>query len=117
MSSEGWHVQQGADLPGKEPGPCSLISEGELSGEGNMGDRKLVETEAHSGGVVVAARERGHAKQLEKPSPSRTRNRGREGKPYNRRNGKWAEDGRVAEGFAIVMIAGNAAGAKGPCYS
>ncbi|MEW6663333.1 MAG: hypothetical protein ACOY9Y_05650 [Bacillota bacterium] len=42
-----------------------------------MGTRKLVETSNHSSGAVVAARKQGHAKQLEKPSSSRTRNRGR----------------------------------------
>jgi hypothetical protein len=60
-----------------------------------------------------------------------TRTRGATGEalvvpPRNRRSkvgpitgdpGKWAEDGRVAEGFAVATKAGNAAGAKGPCCS
>lgn len=52
-----------------------------MFGEGSMSNLKLVDTETHSGGVVVAARKQGYAKKLEKPSSSRTRNRGRKVNP------------------------------------
>jgi len=45
----------------------SLLREGEDS----MGSRRLAETAAHSGGVIVTARWQGRVEQLEKPSSSR----------------------------------------------
>ena len=38
-----------------------------------------------------------------------------QGRSYNRRTGKWAEGGRVAEGPAVATMRGNARGAKRPC--
>jgi RNA-directed DNA polymerase len=82
-----------------------------------MCSRKLVETAAHSGGAVVAARKQGYAKQLEKPSSSRTRNRGSKVGTITAETGSELKDERVADGFVVAKKAGNAAGAKEPCYS
>lgn len=75
--------------------------------------RKLVDATAHSDGAVVTARKQGHTEQLEKPSSSRTRNRGSKVSPITAKTGSGTKDERVADGLVVVMKAGNAAGAKG----
>jgi len=79
-----------------------------------MGNRKLLETINHSDGAVVAARQQGHTKQLEKPSSFRTRNRGSKVSPITAKTGSGKKSERVADGLVVVMKAGNAAGTKEP---
>lgn len=62
----------------------------------------------------MAAREQGHTKQLEKPSSSRTRNRGSKVSPITAKTGRGKKGERVTDGFVVARKAGNAAGAKEP---
>ena len=53
-------------------------------GEGRTMCRRLTDETRRSGGVVETARGQGQAKQLEKPSSFRPRNRRKQGTSYNR---------------------------------
>jgi len=86
-------------------------------GEGSMDTRKLVETGMHSGGAGSDSTETRTCQATGEALLVPDEKSRKQGKPYNRRNGKWADDERVTDGFIVAKKAGNAAGAKEPCYS
>jgi hypothetical protein len=79
-----------------------------------MDRRKLTDAASHSGGVEATARWQGHAKQLEKPSPSRREIGGAESR-ITGDTGKSVEDERVSDGLIVAEKRSNFRGAKEPC--
>jgi len=65
-----------------------------------------------SGGTVTRTRRATGEALLAPP-----RNRRKRVGPITRAPGKWADDGRVADGPGVAQRRGNARGAKGPCCS
>ena len=85
-------------------------------GEGSMGGRKLIETAGPlrrgASGSTMTRTGRATGEALLAPA----RNRGSKVGPITGNTGKWAEGERVAEGRVVVMMRGNARGAKAPCW-
>jgi hypothetical protein len=67
------------------------------------------------GGVKATARVQRMHQETGKPSPPRGENPRKLGRPYNRKNGKWADGGRVADGLDLALTVGNATRAMEPC--
>ena len=79
-----------------------------------MGNRRLAEGVAHTGGVVAATREQGDDGNWRSPACLR-RNSWRKIGPITVDTGKGPKANRMAEWPVVATKSGNADGAKGPC--
>lgn len=92
-------------------------AEPSLSGRRLQESAQVADATTLSGGAIATARRQGRIGEQGKSSPSRGEIRASQVGPITGTTGKWAEGGRMVDGSVVATNAGNAAGAKGPCWS